>query len=849
MQVTFRARLRKAAPFLLFGIFYLAALAYQFFPLVSTNELLPGNDTLGHFWALTDFIRNLSAGHFFQYTTSWLGGMPIFQFYAPFSFLVMAGASFAFGKWISLFLIYRWFIFLTLAVFPVSFYFFTREFLGKKAAYAALWFSPFLLFLPKAQGALGFGAAGAIQVGLFDQMLAASFLLWYLVMVKRLAEEDRWRFRTIVCGAVALALVFLTHTLTSIMAGFLTLVVALYYARRWFSRGYLPRLASTVGLGISLAAFWLLPFAARLPFTSAERVDVGPWIPSVLNLFLNFDLTDFLRGDARFFYYALFFTALLFFVGLWKLHRERNTLMLWIFGAVFFAFGLEYFNTVLFPTLPLHYYRLFAFDIIFFLAIASYGFITSFAWLSARKKIFGYALVALFGLALAHHIFLFSLSGGAFQFNNKPRLTGVQDRPYHFRIADYPWFRAANDTLKFLRSPGLSAPPERVLADMNPPEMIDNLGSIHFFNMALPFVNREASLLGLYVESSWQLPFLFPTTNAVTGNNMFWGRVRDLAYSSYFRTQGLDDMIRRLQLFGTNYFITASEYFDKQAQKVKDAKLLTTIGSFKVYYLRGAKPLVYSAPRAPGLFIQDGGADFRQFSLGWYSNPALLDFPVAAWDQGLAALTPARLAPFQFLVVSTPRTIDSRMIEALARLGKPVLVVHDGPPTMGSIADTPARVEEIADFRPVAGYYNSPIFEDANGEAIRKMGEFILQNAGPEASSSAPLAMREFGDFRIRFRGTGPTIINLGYFPYWQCTEGCDRVYPLTPGQMLVFANGSTKLEYLPGADAVAGKWISIVAAGGILLFAFARAIRTRKRFSTTVRGSTSDTSHGENLG
>jgi hypothetical protein len=347
--------------------------------------------------------------------------------------------------------------------------------------------------------------------------------------------------------------------------------------------------------------------------------------------------------------------------------------------------------------------------------------------------------------------------------------------------------------------------------------MYNNLGSIHFFNTALPLANNQSSLFGLYAESSWQVPFIFPTTNLLTGNNMIWGRVRDLAFNDYFNKQDAAAMVKRLQLFGVDYLLTASKFFDDQVQKIPQASLVNELDIYRIYHLAGSRPLVYPAAHQPGLYVNGGGSDFREFALGWYSVPDLLDKPIAEWPKSATELDQAAVAPFSFLVVAVPANSDKSLVQKLENFGKPLLIVHAGTSTV-SLTDPQRGIYEINGFRPVAGYYGSSDFVQPDITGLNSLRDFVLKYAAPNGLASSTPAISVWTDNRLSFSGSGPVIINLGYFPYWQAASGA-TVFPVTPGQMLVFVKGTTTLNYVPGTDYQVGKIISLAAVGVILVY------------------------------
>lgn len=815
---------KKTGLICFFVLFYTALLIWKFYPLISLSEILPGNDTLGHFWAWREFYDSLSAGRFWNYSIYWFGGAPASQFYAPLGFLMMSGFYALLGHFVSQFLVFRWFVFLTFAVFPLPFYFFVKNYLGRTAAYFSLPVGLLVVFYPPFMNFMGFGSAGAVIAGLFDQILAVNFLLLYLVALKKLIASDSFNRKWVLGAVIFLALIFLSHTLTSIMAGVLTGLIGLFYYRRWFKNKLFYSLSVVVALAFSLSAFWLWPFIVNLKFTSAERIDTLAFLSSALKPFLPFYLNDLWQGAWLNFPYIWLVALVAFLFGLAALIRKKQYLFPVVFFALFFIFGLDYLNPI-FPELTLHYYRLLGYDLLFFLAIASVGLAAIWDW--AQKKGRGrLSLVVLIGLvSLTQYLYFFNLTSSS-QINGGEVMSVSQmtDVSYFWSLPEFSSFSDANRVISDLRSPLLPIKPQRIMPDMSP-VLMSNLSSIHFFNTALSLANGQSSLFGLYAESAWQLPFIFPTTNLVTGNGMRWGRVKDLTFNSYFQSQNLASMAKRLQLFGINYLVIGSDYFKQQADQIKEASLVKNDGQFKIYSLSGAKPLVYAAGHTPGLFIRHSGLSFREFALGWYSIVDLLDYPVADWTKRIQDLTKNEADKFSFIVVELDSKPDPSFIARLKSLDKPLLFLNESGE---SFALSDQDIWEVDNFQSIARTQpNSLSMKQPNDASFETLTSFIKKYARPnEFASSTPL-ISSFSGEKISFSVQGPCLINLSYFPYWRNISGED-VSPVTPGQMLVFAQGTTTLEYLAGEDAETGKWVSILTAVGIFCFLIYHFVRKK---------------------
>jgi len=810
-----------------FGIFFLvyaAVLLYKLWGLVSFDQILPSGDAFAHFVTLKEFIATAAAGAWPAYSHTWFGGIPFLQFYAPFSFFLMGGLYAVLGKIFSLFLVFRFFIFLSLLVFPFCFFTFLKEYLGERAAQYGVWTSFAWIFYPKLLSATGIGASGAIFYGLFAQTVGICFLFLFLVYFRRMLFDATVSWRPHIASAVLLALVILTHTVTTMQAFFIVLLLSAYYRKELFaSAKRFGASFSALAVGILLSAFWFIPFVSNLAYTSAERINSSVYKNPLL-LFFPFDLAELFRGNFAGFEYGWFALAVLFVFGLIALIREKQHLLPYLLATSYFVMHTDY--IYIFSRAPIHYYRFFPFEFALFLGIAAWGFMRI-AETFTGKKIFHYALHGVAGLLLIHIVFSFNLGGGSVVSNNNPRLSGLAaDIPYFWSLDEFSEMRNAQDMTLSLspRNPALPEAPFRVLPAFNPQFSTETLSSKHFFDVSLPLAHGEDTLFGLYAESAWQLPFIFPATDVLLEDNLQWGKVSGLRNNAYFQSQDPETMAERIRLFGTNYVITSSPRAAKNMERIKNVEPIHSKGPFSLFFLGGAKPRAYAPGYRPGLYIDaDGSTSFRDFALGWYSEEKLLDRPVA-WISGKRAtdITEADIAPFDFVVVGMTEE-NPWLLTTIEASGKPTLIVNVGSQFATSSYDGKA-IEIINDFKPIARYYDGVFFEQPNAEGLVALERFIVAHA-KKNESPAPL-LRGWSDSAITLEGKGPVILNAGYFPYWQRNDG-EAVYGVTPGQMLVFASGTVAVDYRGGTDVKAGMWMTgagLLALGGLFL-----AMRKRK--------------------
>lgn len=801
--------------FLLFFVLYAVVVSVKLWGLFSNSGILPGGDTSSHYLALEKFTEGLSHGNFSTYFSGWFGGEPLFQFYAPLPSIVMGGFYFLFGKVVGLAIIFRWFIFLSLLVFPLAFKDFLKEFFGESIARWGVWFSFLWVFYPKIISSIGAGAGGAIFYGLFSQVAAVSLFLWYLILLSRFFEEGGPRIKEILKLGLVGAIIVLTHTVTAIAMVLTTAIFGVYHWRKVFKKQMVLSFCAAVLTAFLVSAFWLIPFIKNIGYTSAERIDFKGYISSALNPFLHFDVSQGIQDPINF-DYAWFITLGLFIAGFRVLIRDQKYLIPITFGVLFVVFNLDYINQTVSPFLPIHYYRFVAYEILFYLAIAGVGL----SWVGERAfrgRRLEQVSLAFIALSFVHYVFMFNLSGKENDFNIKPHLSGVaSDFIYEWRNEDFKLAKDGEAAIRFLGSNDVPEKPIRTLSDINVFTMVENLGTIHYFNAGLPLENNQSVIAGLFAESSWQLPFIFPTTNAITGNNVTWGRVRELYNNGYFNSQDVESMVERLRVFGVNYLVMTSNSFEKRFPSGVDGiEFIKAFGPIRIYHITKARPSIYLPSYMPGLFVGSGVEGFREFALGWYSEPSLLTTPIAWQRDGVASVTKENTKPFGFIVVSgDPQKLSQSNFEKLESVGKPVLFVHDGD-QIGSLYGK--SVEEISNFQPTGKYGGRfVLFKQPNVRGLHELRDFVLLHREENHQSSTPVSVNLESDNNLRFTASGPVIVNLSYFPYWHRTDG-EMVYPVTPGQMLVFASGTVGMEYGGDGVAKASGFISVLSILGVL--------------------------------
>jgi hypothetical protein len=189
----------------------------------------------------------------------------------------------------------------------------------------------------------------------------------------------------------------------------------------------------------------------------------------------------------------------------------------------------------------------------------------------------------------------------------------------------------------------------------------------------------------------------------------------------------------------------------------------------------------------------------------------ILDFPVIFDGQGIKDIDQNNLENISFLIVHA-NNLSSVELEQLQAFNKKIVVLSQDE-YQGS--ELPEEITSIEDFKPGVGYYGDALPQSTSYEALNKL-EIIFKeqktvSANNESENQSSLKASVWQDEKIVFPGKGPIIVNASYFPNWRSENSSQKIYQVTPGQMLVFADGQTTLEFSAGKGERASGWIAAV--------------------------------------
>jgi len=770
--------------------------------------LLPGWDVSGHYYAFLKQIELIGSGHLRGYILGWFGGMPLFYFYSPL-FFWLSGLSAISLSFIPPVLIFKWSILFSLAALTPAFYYFSKVFLPiKPNPLIALSLSLlFIFFQPYEFGNLGIGLSGAVASGLISQGPGIVLSLVFLALFKRLLDsplnfwQDRYFYLAIIFGS---ALVY-THILSAIFTAIFSIMLCLFYIRKKIS--FLK--SSFLILSIFfVSAYFILPFLYYYQYSSGwgYRRTEGYFIDPLQPL-LAFDLLDLYYGRFAVFNWPWLAVMVASVGGFVALVRKKLFIIPTLFLFTFLIIPRNYLPQML-SGIPMQYYRIMPMLILLCLVTSLYGFSLFLDLLWENKKyvrlswVFGPLIISL----TLWRILAFSFAPDGY--NIKPNLLSSTVNPikYYQNFSLYPDHTSVNSLLGCIKQ--LPVGGGRIAVDNDLHLMMQKLGSAHYFNLALPALGYPV-VQGLYSESANQTAFIYPPfaiLSPAMGESSY-PISNYLMWNDIYRHQAFVDSIKQMGLFNTQYLVafhtdTKENIASLESGIVEQINCPNT--DFSLYSINGSlrRPYLSYPEFKPVLYITAGNdyLSFRKLSLGWYTVSDLFNTPIIYKHDlrisSLAKLPISELENISAIIVGSEGLSQSD-IGILEETGKPILILADKE--YGNHIGLSNKFEIISHFKPVADFdeYNQPYFPDQN--ALSELQSFIdrkVRLSQNKIRPTEPISLSVWQDDSISFTASGPTIINASYFPVWQSQKDDQTVYEVTPGQMLIFAAGSSRLEF-----------------------------------------------------
>ncbi|MGD0742635.1 MAG: 6-pyruvoyl-tetrahydropterin synthase-related protein [Acidimicrobiales bacterium] len=225
-----------------------------------------GGDTAAHVVAVNYFIHNLLAhGQLSGWDPEWFGGFPLYVFYFPLPAVLVAAVSLVTSYAVA----FKIVTVLGTVFLPLAAYAFGRlaGFARPIPALMSAATVPFLFNFAPSHTAVYFpwnidgGTIASTLAGEFSFSLALTFALLFLGVFIYSLRTGRYRW----LAALLFALTLLCHIIPGLFAGGAAIIITVARGER---RG-ITTVAVVGVLGALVAAFWLLPFAAYLDYSSS----------------------------------------------------------------------------------------------------------------------------------------------------------------------------------------------------------------------------------------------------------------------------------------------------------------------------------------------------------------------------------------------------------------------------------------------------------------------------------------------------------------------------------------------------------------------------------------------------
>ena len=769
------------------------------------DETPPGWDLPGHYYAFLKMGQDyLPHGHVTGYLPEWLGGIALFQYYAPLLFIVMAVIWLAIGKIIPIALFFRLSAFLVLFLMPAAIWFFARVFLGRRAALWSLALTPVFVFYPKFYSALGIGAGSVLWVGLFPGALGTTLVFVVLALAELLRQKPAGRLLPVLVSLSVAALAS-GHTVSLIIG---TLMFAVYGLVHIKERAFLFRLGIAYAVGIVLAAWWLLPFAAGNYLTATEVRGLADM--NTPSFFLYFPLLIPYLNIAA----ALLAAA--FICGLWALATRKRwdlLVMLVTLGAMFMGRRLV---SWAFPAFTIHYERLFPFIYFLIVIVAADAFRKlqeKWSEVAPRSGIY----LAITAAMIAGFYFLM------FDFKTEFHLGDEYVRQP--LLASWNDFVYADEGKEIVSLLGKEADVGRVYAEMPTADAQAYLGSYEYFDVELPLINRQETIGGLYVESSPLTPYLTPTTEALTRFADKGHGDKRLRWMVPFIEEPKRTHLDRLRLLGVSHIIAYTPEFIGALRAESGVGEVGGTEHFRVFRLAATAPVARTAAYKPAVYLNlDGRLPFRDFSMVVFAGEHSFDMPVVDGGRNASVLERLSADGYSFIIASAGGTNDEEM-KVLMASGHPLIILGRDQPPGGAGQDAYLVAPEVIPLTITDWRRSWPSGWRELQDAVASLKE---KYRNPEAS---PVELRQLGDRSLSFSAKGPVTLNMGYASYWRTVNSADAaVWQITPAVMLVSGDGERRLRYAP--DKLAGFSSALSGLAAVILlvwFVWPRRLRLRR--------------------
>ena len=581
-----RVILKRISTAVVFVLIYATLFIFYKPTLLFSQTTACGGDMGSHNY-LAKFLIEELLPHFrlSGWSMNWYAGLPMLNFYFPLPYLLMALLS----KLIPYTIAFKLVTVIGVFLIPLSAYVYGKllRFKSPFSEIAAVMATAFLFM--ESYSIYG-GNILSTLAGEFSYSL--SFALVFILMGTLYRGMERGRFDWLfILNSLILTAIVLSHLIPTI--SLILMIPGLLILNR--NKRSIIYIVAVFVMGFLLTSFWGIPFLDKIRWTT----DMG-WRK----------LTTFKDIFPK----EIWPVAAIAILGIIHSFRKKvvNTLPLFwttfILVIVFFSLGDgRLWNARLLPFLFFSIYLWAAYGLFSLSSVIVYILKVYFAVPAGITRQFFAVIVA----AVVGVIIIFS----------SQRAMSWIEWNYSGYEAKSGWseYKQINDFIDDL-------PAGRVMNEHDN-ERIGNFGTPRAFEL-IPYWTDKPAMEGLLVEGSFTSPYHFINQAELSpkpGSGIF---------GVDFPGLNIPLGITHLQLMNVRYFIASSPEVVDQVRSDPRTKLLTQIGDFSIFEIRGDYRYVEVAKNLPVRVRTD---DWRSTIVPWYLNETDLSVHVI-WDRGEAAL-------------------------------------------------------------------------------------------------------------------------------------------------------------------------------------------------------------------
>ena len=584
-----------ASNILVFLIIYWYLFAIFTPALLFSKTITTGGDTASHYYpAKFQKEELLPRGHVIGWLPGWYGGMPLFQFYFPVLFILIA----VLGYIIPLQIAFKLVSCMNVFILPLTTFLAMRvmRFRYPMPIIAAIFTLPFLFM--ESHSMWG-GNIPSTLAGEFTYGVSMALMVLLLAMIYRGVEERRWALR----NAVFMALVCLTHVYTIIFT--VASIPFLYFTKD--KKEFIRRIVYSLRvypLAVALTGFWLLPLLSRHKYTAVY---------------------DFVWNITEELFPKLLWPFI--FLSIFGLHY---IILNWDKRAGFFLFSfimsLVLFRYASFMGAGMVDIRFLPFGYLYMLLIAAYGFS------ELTKKLEGIWVLPLIVIfltlfwineynvtlpkeGLTYDFLMRELSN--FNYHGfSPAWVKWNYEGFEKKIR-WPQYKSVNDFLK-----GDQGSP-RVKFEHH--DKHNEAGTVRAFE-SVPLFSGRPILEGLYMQSIHTSIFSFLIQAEVSEHQScpYW---HEFPCTRFDISNGTKHMI----MFNVKHIIVRSDKLKKALRQRSDYRMVFVDDPYEVWELLDTTGNYVTVPEyEPVLFQTD---NWRNDSYNWFRNMSLIDIPLVFVDE------------------------------------------------------------------------------------------------------------------------------------------------------------------------------------------------------------------------